>query len=231
MLRLSEFERYSEHLKNVRLRVVNRQDWTCCDTQNRQEDIGAGCEDWLLDEIEKRHWQSLVIRTPFHSVHEFPGSRKGALGTRHVSGSEYSERWIRTATNGAQECCSTGKCRTCPTGCGIPPRGFSPHPLVAARALAAMLSYEQRRQGPGVREPLSYYVSRLLAKKASVLMGIERDERARKNLITEYTEYDQIIKGLVLSTHERRLMTNDAHALVVDGIDRHGLWRRKREKT
>ena len=40
-----------------------------------------------------------------------------------------------------------------------------------------------------------------------------------------YKEYDRTVAGLDLTSRQRRLLANDSHALVQDGMDRHGLWR------
>jgi len=221
-LRLDEVERYSRCLPKTFLRVVNRRDWfgVGCAVA----DSGARVEEWLLTEIEQRGLAPKVIRTPFHSVHSFPGSAPGTLGTRHMASTEYSTSWGGLQAQGAQECCSTGKCKTCPTACGTGAANCLQDPMTAARAFEAMLRFETRRQKKSSTLPLGLYVARLLSRKAAELLeggGLAAD--AEQHRIT-YEQLDRSIRSLTVTPTQRKRLVNDSHALVIDGLDRHRLW-------
>ncbi|MCE9614800.1 MAG: hypothetical protein K8T26_11025 [Lentisphaerae bacterium] len=227
LLRLAEFERYRSHLRHTCLRIVNRQDWAVAGTATPEgAEAAAQCEEWLLAEIVRRGLSPYVIRTPFHSVHPFPGSSPGSLGSRHMAGTSYSKAWGRLTTAGARECCTTGKCKTCPTACGTGAhRTTTRQPIVAARALEVMYHFEERRQLEAGTNPLAVYTSRMLARKsaeayadAGALADSNRMQRLHDMRDREAAKAD-------LSPLQRRRLANDSHALVVDGMDRHGLWR------
>ncbi len=222
-LRLREFSNYLEELPNVFLRVVNRQDWA--GMGDLLNDEAARCEGWLLTEILKRGFVSHVIRTPYHSVHPFPGSRTGSLGSRHMAYTEYSEVWREFFENGAKDCCSTGKCKTCGTRCGAEISPKPRKPLIAARAYQAMLEYELDRQGSEGCSPLSYYTARMLAKKSKEQFEVASDIGSAESVATVHNEWDNKCRALELTPIERRRLSNDSHALVMDGLDRHGLWK------
>lgn len=221
-LRLQEFERYSAAGLNSFLRVVNRQDWAMVGEE--VHDSGARVESWLLCEIERRGFSRHVIRTPFHSVHPFPGGRPACLGTRHMAGTDYPSLWGRLLEQGARECCTTGKCKTCPTRCGMVGHTASPEPLLAARAFESMLLFELSRQGGIGAQPLAAYTARLLARKGAELYAEVGDTIAEHRLLETHAKYDRVVRLLPLSTTQRRRLVNDSHALVVDGLDRHRLW-------
>jgi hypothetical protein len=227
LLRLAELERYRAHLPRVFLRVVNRQDWLASGVAPQGADAAPRCEDWLLGEIVRRGLSRHVIRTPFHSVHPFPGSSPGSLGSRHMAGNSYTSAWQHLAAAGARECCTTGKCKTCPTACGTDiSRKAHCEPIIAARALEAIYRFEERRQLAAGSSPLAIYTARMLARKsaeayadAGDLTGAGRMQRFHDMRGREAAQAD-------LTPLERRRLANDSHALVVDGMDRHGLWRR-----
>jgi len=222
-LRLGEFERYASTLPNVFLRIVNRMDWAGVGTP--VPDSGARVERWLLSEIDRRRLGNRVIRTPFHSVHTFPGSRPGALGTRHMAGADYADEWARLFSDGAKECCTTGKCKTCPTRCGAPGSPPMRTSLIAARALDAMLSFEIARQaGIGTPSPLAVYTARLLARKGAEQYAEAGDNVGHCRLSEVHGMYDRVSRKLSLTPTDRRRLANDSHALVMNGLDRHGLW-------
>jgi hypothetical protein len=222
ILRLREFERYSAAGLNTFLRVVNRQDWAM--VGEGIHDSGARVERWLLCEIELRGFSRQVIRTPFHSVHPFPGGRPGSLGTRHMAGTDYPSPWGRLLEQGARECCTTGKCKTCPTRCGTAGTTTHPEPLLAARAFEGMLLFELSRQGANCNQPLAAYTARLLARKGAELYAEVGDRSAKDRLLGTHTKYEHVVRSLPLSTTQRRRLVNDSHALVMDGLDRHRLW-------
>jgi hypothetical protein len=223
LLRLAEFGRYKEHLPNVWLRLVNRQDWSAQAGQN--DPSGANCEDWLVGQIERRGGSSRLIRTPFHSVHPFPGSATGNLGSRHMAGTDYSETLRRVLGKGARECCTTGKCKSCPVLCGCPdPSQRRQDPVVAARDFEAMWHFETARQQGEGESPLAVYTARMLARKASECYATGGADESRTRMRTIHAELEVAAKRLPLSSRERRLLANDSHALVVDGMDRHRLW-------
>ena len=222
MLRLNESERYAGYLPNVFLRVVNRQDWAggVCAVS----DSGARVEEWLLKEIEQRGLAPRVIQTPFHSVSPFPGSAPGTLGTRHMAGTAYSDSWARLQSQGALTCCSTGKCKTCPTACGTGSESRKKDPLTAARAFEAMLKIETDRQAEVGVSALGLYVARLLARKAAEMFeaaGFEEDA-GQHHVI--YDRLDRDVKVLQVIPAQRKRLVNDSHALILDGVDRHRLW-------
>lgn len=222
MLRLNESERYASHLPNVFLRVVNRQDWA--GGVHAVADSGARVEEWLLNEIVQRGLAPRVIQTPFHSVSPFPGSAPGTLGTRHMAGTAYSDSWARLQSQGAVTCCSTGKCKTCPTACGTGSQSRRQDPLTAARAFEAMLKIESERQLEVGVSALGLYVARLLARKAAEMFevaGFEKDA-GRNHVI--YDRLDRDVKCLEVMSAQRKRLVNDSHALVLDGMDRHRLW-------
>lgn len=219
ILRLGEFSRYAERVRQSFLRVVNRQDWA----SGAPDDGSANCEEWLLDEIRRRGLNSRVIRTPFHSVHPFPGSRTGKLGSRHLAGIEYSSTWPAMITEGAGECCSTGKCKSCPTACGTRvSHRLTRKPLVASRAFQMMLRWELQRQEAEGISPLGTYTARMLTRKA-----MEQAEVAGApigELTDMYKKWDHECGRFDLNPLQRKRLVNDSHALVVDGLDRHRLW-------
>ncbi len=219
ILRLGEFERYAERVHQSFLRVVNRQDWA----SGAPDDGSANCEEWLLDEIRRRGLNSRVIRTPFHSVHPFPGSRTGKLGSRHLAGIDYSSAWPAMITEGAGECCSTGKCKSCPTACGTRiSHRLARKPLVASRAFQMMLRWELQRQEAEGISPLGTYTARMLTRKA-----MEQAEVAGAptgELTDMYKKWDHECGRFDLNPLQRKRLVNDSHALVVDGLDRHRLW-------
>lgn len=223
-LRLQEFERYAAAGLNTFLRVVNRRDWAMLG--DRVHDSGARVERWLLCEIERRGFSRRVIRTPFHSVHPFPGGRPACLGTRHMAGADYPGPWARLLRRGVKECCTTGKCKTCPTRCGAAGNTARPNPLLAARALECMLLFELSRQGKAGEssDPLSSYTARLLARKGAELYSETGDANGEGRLTAVYQKYDRVVRSLPLSSPQRRRLVNDSHALVVDGLDHHQLW-------
>ncbi len=223
LLRLHEFERYSNFLHNVVLRVVNRQDWAAIGAA--VPDSGARVEAWLLGEINRRGLARRMIRTPFHSVHSFPGSNPGSLGTRHMAGADYSETWDTLISQGTKECCTTGKCKTCPTQCGATAtKRRPPDPLLGARALQSMLLFELARQARHGQTPLALYTARLLARKGGELYAQAGDSAAGSLLLEQQGLFDSSLKKLTLSTTQRHHLVNDSHALVMDGLDRHRLW-------
>ena len=222
-LRLQEFERYASFLPNTFIRVVNRQDWAM--VGESVPDSGARTEEWLLGEIERRGIIPFVIRTPFHSVHPFPGSAPGCLGTRHMAGINYSQTWKHFISQGAQQCCTTGKCKTCPTRCGNGGSDFTPDSLLAARALENMLWFEKERQQKKGISPLGAYTARLLARKGVDLYKAVGELVSSERLFKIYNSYNAIVQNLSLPKTQRRRLVNDSHALVVDGLDRHRLWK------
>lgn len=222
-LRLREFSNYLEELPNVFLRVVNRQDWA--GLGDPESDGATRCEEWLLTEILKRGFVSHVIRTPYHSVHPFPGSRTGSLGSRHMAFTEYSKVWNEFFEKGARDCCSTGKCKTCGTRCGAKASARPRKAWVAARAYQAMLEYEVGRQRSEGRSALSCYTARMLAKKAKEQFEVASEMGSTEKMASIYIEWDNKCRALGLTSIEKRRLSNDCHALVVDGLDRHGLWR------
>lgn len=225
LLRLAEFERYAALLPNVFLRVVNRMDWAGVGAP--VADSGARMELWLLAEIERRGLPGRVIRTPFHSVHPFPGGRPRVLGTRHMAGADYTEDWARLSAAGARECCTTGKCKTCPTRCGAPGASARRDPLIAARALEAMLSFETARQAAsGDASPLASYTARLIARKGAEAYAEAADGAGFGRMTGVYERFDRVVCTLCLDHDQRRRLANDSHALVMGGLDRHGLWAR-----
>jgi len=225
-LRLDEFERYHTLIPRSYLRVVNRSDWHSPQLSEATDDSTACCEEWLLKEIARRGLIANVIRTPYHSVHPFPGSRIGMLGSRHMAGIEYSNQWSRFIGQVHGECCTTGKCKTCPTNCGaIRNERRQPDPLLAARALEAMHQFEVARQLEDGRTPLGLYTARLLARKTiQAYKMVGRQDRIQ-SIVAVSEELDYRIAALPLTKQERRYLVNDSHALVVDGMDRHHLWR------
>lgn len=223
LLRLDEFERYASILPNVLLRVVNRMDWA--EVGISTHDSGARVEKWLLSEIRRRELSNRVIRTPFHSVHPFPGGRPGALGTRHMAGFDYTEEWSHLFSEGASECCTTGKCKTCPTRCGAPGSPPTRIPLIAARALDAMLSFETARQASvGPPSPLAIYTARLIARKGAELYAEAGDNAGYCKMVDTHSKYDRASRTMILTSTDRRRLANDSHALVMNGMDRHRLW-------
>jgi hypothetical protein len=221
-LRLQVFDRYAHYFQNTFLRVVNRQDWA--GIGGAASDSGARLERWLLKEIEYRGFAPHVIRTPFHSVHPFPGGKPGCLGTRHMAGTEYSDSWERLYAQGARSCCTTGKCKTCPTGCGLGRSTVSPDSLLAARAFESLLQFENIRQQHEGETPLALYTKRLLARKGAELYASIGDSQTEGVLRQVQEKCNCIVKKLPLSSIQRRRLVNDSHALVIDGIDRHRLW-------
>jgi hypothetical protein len=223
-LRLNEFERYAAVLPNVFLRVVNRQDWAGFGSP--VEDSGARSETWLLREIQNRGLVRNVIRTPFHSVHSFPGSQTGNLGSRHMAGYDYLPEWSIVLEDAKGECCSTGKCKSCPVRCGTDIAPVSPrNPLIAARAFAVMLRWESERQHEDETDPLGCYTARILARKAQEQARVANAEQLAELMGEEHAFWDTRCSKIKLTKLQRRRLANDSHALVVDGIDRHGLWK------
>jgi len=221
---MNEFDRYRNWLPNVFLRVVNRQDWS--EAGRFSEDTGARCEEWLLEEIVRRKAIKRVIRTPFHSVHPFKGSRTGSLGSRHMAHTDYSHVWKQISPKTVGECCKTGKCKTCSILCGIyNPKQTTQDPLIAARALEFMLYFERKRQNRKGKTPLALYTARMLAKKAKEQFKVAKETGKASEMETRHKRLGEECKKLNLSSLERRRLSNDCHALVVDGLDRHSLWR------
>lgn len=225
-LRLREFEKYSGKLANVFLRIVNRQDWS--GGSEHTNDGAARCEEWLLSEILRRGFADRVIRTPYHSVHPFPGSRIGSLGSRHMAFTEYFKGWGEFFDNGARDCCSTGKCKTCETRCGSVIEARPRKPLIAARAYQAMLDYEIERQCQEGDSPLSFYTARMLAKKSKEQFEAASEIKEAEKMMELQNIWNEKCGALDLTSIQRRRLSNDCHALVVDGLDRHGLWRSTR---
>ena len=224
LLRLAEFEHYRTYISNTYLRVVNRQDWS--DEAASEPGAAAGCEEWLLNEVEHRRLSRYVIRTPYHSIHPFPGSSPGSLGSRHMAGTSYTDAWHRLSAMGARECCTTGKCKTCPTACGTGVRrDRQRQPFIAARALESMFHFEEQRQHTAGLNPLAIYTARMLARKSVEAYADAGDQVSINRMQQLHDIYDRKAFESNLTSLERRHLANDSHALVVDGMDRHGLWR------
>ena len=222
-LRLEEFRRYSDGISNVWLRVVNRMDW--CEGFDKPSGDEDRCEAWLLAEIASRGWSGRVLRTPFHSIAPFPGGEMGNLGTQFLAGVTYNDDWHEFLRQGALECCQTGKCKTCEARCGIVKLDTKPMSrLVAGRAFAAMLAFELDRQDRKGGSPLGSYVARLLARKAAgcLLEAGSQEEAADMGRMED--RFSAEVERLVVESLERRRLTNDAHALTLDGLDRHRHW-------
>jgi hypothetical protein len=229
-LRLREFERYSSYMRQMSLRVVNRQDWA--GPLGSETCACARCEEWLLTEVERRGFTARVIRTPYHSVHPFPGGSLGQLGSRYMAGTSYSNIWGRLLSDGARECCTTGKCKSCPVSCGVSTRRQCPsNPLIAARAWEAMLGFESRRQKTQELSPLAVYTGRMLARKSHQAYVDAGDLRGAGRMQDLHALWNKRTEVMNLSSLERRRLANDSHALVVDGMDRHGLWRSALKQT
>jgi hypothetical protein len=98
-------------------------------------------------------------------------------------------------------------------------------PLIAARALDAMLSFEIARQtGIGTPSPLAVYTARLIARKGAELYAEAGDNVGYCRLSEVHGMYDRDSRKLNLTPTDRRRLANDSHALVMNGLDRHGLW-------
>jgi hypothetical protein len=226
MLRLTEFGRYAATVSTACLRVVNRQDWSVCGKMVRGG--GAQCENWLLEEIVRRRLCGSVIRTPFHSVHPFPGSDVGNLGSRYLANIDYSNIWQSILPELVGECCTTGKCKTCPTRCGTHTlRSRKQYPLLSARAFDAMLHFETIRQHRYGSGPLAFYTARILARKAMEQYQAAGEKAFASVAADSYAHWNMACNHIELTPLQRRRLSNDCHALVVDGLDRHGLWRGK----
>lgn len=225
LLRLEEFEHYRGHIPNTYLRVVNRQDWSTAVASPSVTDA-ARCEGWLLQEIERRGFSRYVIRTPYHSVHPFPGSSTGSLGSRHMAGTSYTDAWKRLNAMGALECCTTGKCKTCPIVCGTNIRSrVRCEPIIAARALDALYRFEEHRQQEVGTNPLAIYTARMLARKSAEAYATAGDPAGYDRMWKLRDMRNQEANEMDLTPLQRRRLANDSHALVVDGMDRHSLWR------
>ncbi|MDA8228537.1 MAG: hypothetical protein M0T74_12735, partial [Desulfitobacterium hafniense] len=223
LLRLNEFERYLSVLDNTYLRVVNREDWA--GIGSAVSDSGARSEEWLLGEIERRGLSSKVIRTPFHSVHKFPGSSPGNLGSRHMADISYNETvWNDIFDAGGRECCVTGKCKSCTTRCGAPGELWAPDWEIVSQAYLAMYHFELKRQSTFGRSPLAIYTARLIARKAMTAFEQSGNFEKTNYCKTQYEQLNDELSGMSLTQIQRRRFANDSHAIVMDGVDRHSLW-------
>jgi len=142
-----------------------------------------------------------------------------------MAGTGYSEIWPEFIAGAADECCTTGKCKSCPVSCGAKWLRHRKHdPRIAARALALMHQFEKKRQLSKGKSPLGIYTSRMLTRKAMEQFKEAGETDHVECLKREFSILDKACKALTLTKKERRLLSNDSHALVVDGLDRHRIW-------
>lgn len=80
----------------------------------------------------------------------------------------------------------------------------------------------------GSESPLALYTARMLAKKAMEQYEVAGDSINASFLAIEYAHSNKACNRANLTALQRRRLSNDSHALVVDGLDRHGLWRNSR---
>ena len=221
-MRINEFLRYSGHLQNVFIRIVNRMDWFEKDAYHGGS--REKCENWLLNKLVKLNLEYKIIRTPYHSVRPFPGSATGNLGSRHMASTDYSGIWRIVLESGAKECCKTGKCKTCSVLCGSKIKVKTQNFHLAVKAYESLLAFERKRQTMEGIIPLAAYTERLLIKKILQIRLEHLGGSDCEKYFKRWNELNMICKNLPLSSSERNRLTNDCHALVIDGIDRHKLW-------
>jgi len=90
-----------------------------------------------------------------------------------------------------------------------------------------MLRWETGRPDHDPRNPLAAYTARMLARKSLEQAQEAGDMTVAKEMSSIYEHWDNCCFDLNLTKTQRRRLANDSHALVVDGLDRHGLWRQK----
>lgn len=220
--RIAEFERYAARGVRTWLRVVNREDWRT--PNGNAAGTAAACEEWLFREIARLRLETSTIRVPFHSVNKFPGSNRGTLGTRHMAGATYAPYLLDAHAAGMAECCTTGKCKTCPTACGATRPRTNRDVSMAALAHRALFIAQSSSRFGGVCDPHAAYVARLLARKAHLEFAEAGNVGEANEMQDAARELDGKIAAMSLSSVARKRLTDDAHALVIEGIDRHSLW-------
>ena len=143
-----------------------------------------------------------------------------------MAGTFYSDLWGRLIAEGSKECCTTGKCKTCPVLCFTnPEKRKSLDHLIAARAYEKLLEFEKSRQKQVGNSPLALYIARLLSKKAYKCYSLTKDNNGKMRTMDNLTMFDQKIKNIKnLSQIQKKRLVNDSHALITDGIDRHRIW-------